>query len=135
MRIIKFRGYNKKNSQWLYGFYLQNRGEHFVCPDELATGKSWEDYEVDTTSVGQFTGLFDKKEQPIYEGDIVEATSLRSQDNRRKMLAQIVYDEELVCFAFKTSDRLRHINTSLPDIDVDIVGNIYDNPEILKKLE
>lgn len=134
MRIIKFRGYNKKNSQWLYGFYLQNRGEHFVCPDELATGKSWEDYEVDTTSVGQFTGLFDKKEQPIYEGDIVEATSLRLQDDGRKMLTQIVYNEEGACFAFKTSDRLRHINTSLLDIDVEIVGNIYDNPKLLKKL-
>jgi len=130
MRTIKFRGYNKKNNQWLYGFYLQNREEHFVCPDEFATGKSWEDYEVDPTSVGQFTGLLDGKERPIYEGDIVEATSLRWQDKGRKMLAQIVYDEEFACFNFRASDRLRHINTSILDIDVEIVGNIYDNPEV-----
>lgn len=134
MRTIKFRGYNKKNNQWLYGFYLQNRGMHFVCPDEFATGKSWEDYEVDTTSVGQFTGLLDDREQPIYEGDIVEAISVRRQDYGRKMLAQIVYDEEFACFDFKASDRQRHINTSMMDVGLEIVGNIYDNPEILKKL-
>lgn len=36
MRTIKFRGYNKKNSAWLYGSYILNRGAHFVAPDEFA---------------------------------------------------------------------------------------------------
>ena len=34
MREIKFRGFNRKNNVWLYGFYLQNRGVHFIVPDE-----------------------------------------------------------------------------------------------------
>lgn len=55
MRTIKFRGFNKKNNVWLYGFYVQSRGKHFVTPDEFANGKSWEDYEVEEESVGQFT--------------------------------------------------------------------------------
>lgn len=46
MRIIQFRGKSKKTGEWLYGFYLQNRGVDFICPDEFADGKSWEDYEV-----------------------------------------------------------------------------------------
>lgn len=69
-REIKFRGYNRKNSQWLYGFYLQNRGAHFVCPDEFAIGKSWDDYEIDPGTLGQYICYHDDCD--FYEGDIVE---------------------------------------------------------------
>lgn len=71
MREIKFRGRNPKNEQWLYGFYLQNRGAHFVCPDEFADDKSWDDYEILPETLGQYTGLKDEFEKEVYEGDIV----------------------------------------------------------------
>lgn len=66
MRKIEFRGYNRKNNEWLHGFYLQNRGAHFVCPDEFATGKEWDDYEIDIDTLGQFAGR-----EGVFEGDIV----------------------------------------------------------------
>lgn len=34
-REILFRGWNKKNKKWLYGYYCVNRGEHFIAPDEF----------------------------------------------------------------------------------------------------
>lgn len=68
MKVIKFKGFNKKNNVWLYGFYLQNRGAHFVCPDEFAIDKTWEDYEVDPSTVKQLLCI-SKEGKEIYEDD------------------------------------------------------------------
>lgn len=70
MRDIEFSGFNVKNDKWLYGYYLRNRGAYFVCPDEFANGKTWDDYEAVPESVGEFTGFTDMDGRRIYEGDM-----------------------------------------------------------------
>jgi len=75
LRKIVFRGFNKRRGIWLYGNYILNRGAHFIAPQEFADGKTWEDYEVEEESIGQF--VFStyvtkaKKVVDIYEGDIL----------------------------------------------------------------
>ena len=72
-RQIKFRGYNLKNKKWIYGYYLVNRGEHFIAPDGIQPpDMTWEDFLVDPESVGQYVGNYFNKE--VYEGDIVQIT-------------------------------------------------------------
>ena len=73
-REILFRGWNKKNKRWLYGYYLVNRGEHFISPDEFVNPlASYEDYVVDADTVDPYIGMKDAKGVKIFDGDIIES--------------------------------------------------------------
>jgi uncharacterized phage protein (TIGR01671 family) len=123
MREIKFRGYNRKNNVWLYGFYLQNRGAHFIVPDEFADGKSWDDYEIDPATLGQYTGLKDRNGREIYEGDILH-------DHFCNNRYVVLFDGG----SFDVMSTLDKSGNYLSDVvgDIEIIGNIHDNPELMK---
>lgn len=148
MREIKFRGFNRKNGVWLYGFYLQkrwssessaesnsstaesrqnsakaNRGAHFVCPDEFADGKSWDDYEIDPKTRGEYTDMADRNHREIYEGDILYDHYF---NNRFSVyFTRASFDVEGILEA-----DYRHLSDVA--INSEIIGNIHDNPELLK---
>lgn len=116
-REIKFRGLNKKNNQWLYGYFFKYTDGRTVIYE--SDSSCWE---VLSSSVGQYTGLNDCKGNEIYEGDIVEFMNLDLPnmvirfDNGSFMLCE---DE------YSTYEELRM------NYKVEVVGNIHDNPELL----
>ena len=72
MREIKFRGKRIDNGEWVYGNYIkvtpyEDNGGHRICSQD-----SWDMFEVDPETVGQFTDLKDKNGKEIYEGDILD---------------------------------------------------------------
>lgn len=66
MREIKFRGWHKGLNKWVYGFLTRNKnGVYFIENEDSHFGIA------DVSSICQYTGLKDKDDCEIYEGDIV----------------------------------------------------------------
>lgn len=127
-REIMFRGWNKKNKKWLYGYYFAYHGNHFISPDAKVNPlDTYEDYVVDADTVGQYTGLKDKKGKKIFEGDILVISQL---------LAVVLWNEELATFAlqFQFEDKV-----GLKPLGgwqtMKIIGSVHENQELIKTKE
>lgn len=130
LRKIVFRGYNKKRGEWLYGSYIQNRGAHFIAPDEFADGKTWEDYEVEEESIGQFTGLTDKNGREIYEGDVIMSGS-----GFYGVIKWSKYGYFYIRSDGDKEDPLDYatLGYMLRQCDFKLIGNEFENKELLEK--
>lgn len=126
MREILFRGKGDKrynDGDWYYGLLTQyTDGDYQICID----GKVFKTVDPDT--VCQYTGLTDKNEKKIFEGDIVKCT------NGIKTIIGIV-QYGTGCFNIKdiTSDNSPAIDIVFNEYDVEVIGNKFDNPELLEK--
>jgi uncharacterized phage protein (TIGR01671 family) len=126
-RQIKFRGYNLKNKKWIYGYYLVNRGEHFIAPDGIQPpDMTWEDFLVDSESVGQYVcttidGI------DIYEGDVVKEYYVEGQLDNVKVGFVNFYTGVLMWYIIdeKTFKPVAHLDYTSLLAKYEVIGNIY----------
>ena len=137
MRQIKFRAQEIASNKWLYGDLRHHKDD--VCIFEHG-GMNGEQVKRDT--IGQFTGLTDEFDREVYEGDIIML------DGSPEMGARVVvfYEESFNIATRKEYDYLQQgahpylndyahmdcLNTWSNSGLVRVVGNIYDNPELLE---
>lgn len=127
MRTIKFRGLRVNRREWVYST------ESFVQTDEgICMGLYNEEKDVIPDTVGQFTGLVDKNGREIYEGDI-----LSRKDGGASLIVEFrhgafgyEYGLEFHAWAGNHNFTFNPFDT---DVDFCIIGNIHDNPELLKR--
>lgn len=123
MREIKFRGRDICTGEWLYGDLRQRAG---CLPSIIRSfcnnGKlDYCETPIHRDSLGQFTGLYDKSDNEIYEGDILceIATNIK---------VVVTYEAPMFCY---TDNDFGYKFLNLPENFI-VIGNIHDNPELLK---
>lgn len=123
MREILFRGKRIDSGEWVYGvaFPHDNCGKVTMFRQNQGGG-ALEGLEVLHETVGQYTGLTDNNGTKIFEGDIVDCL---------EYYGEVYYDHD-GCFDLRdnTSEMCGGFIGSYNSLKV--VGNIHDNPELLK---
>lgn len=133
MREILFRGKLEDCDEWVYGAYIQK--------SNIIVDESGIDWAVTPETVGQYTGLTDKNGKKIFEGDIIE--QIRGKDAYGKNLFVrfcINFSEDYLSYqAFANGLKgysyagISFAKFCWKNVNNKVIGNIHDNPELLKK--
>ena len=148
-REILFRGKRVDNGEWIEGYLIRplfNKTRSYIgylFPDG---DHDIDVAEVDLSTVGQFTGLTDRNDVRIFEGDIIK-WHVHTELSVSGQIAEVCYGkyrEADSVFVFDDSYSLGfyirfpgNVCTTICSLDeykndFDIIGNIYDNPDLLE---
>ncbi|APH12587.1 hypothetical protein ASJ33_05185 [Dehalococcoides mccartyi] len=138
-REIKFRGKRVDTGEWVYGFYRQctiykNCNKCIDHINHFIDNKYGVSEFVDESTVGQYTGLKDKNGTEIYEGDI--ATIARKPEEQIKKIKNlwVIQYSGWKFNAQPNRETLKPLGCTYAQV-LEVIGNMHDNPELLKEIK
>lgn len=150
MREVLFRGKCEDNGEWIEGYYCGKVNKTIFSPAEDSAQIIDDDlywHEVIPKTVGQYTGLTDKKGKKIFEGDVVKYKTVcrfdydddlekfgnKNPELTNSYIGVIDWNEKGGCFfPFPNRNDCEDFWYSFGTYDFEVIGNIHDNPELLK---
>lgn len=134
MRGILFRG-KEPQGDWCYGGLIQSANDFYIS---IGIDKGFMCAFVKPETIGQYTGLTDKNGKKIFEGDIVtyddaEADYEGYHDNVFLNCGEVrISAWDGIYFTNRQTVEMSDLYESETMVDCEIIGNIYDNPELLE---
>lgn len=124
MREHKCKAKRLDTNEWVEGYYWQNWcGNHFIRTTIEHGRIMIKDYEIDSKTLCEFIGEYDKKNNMIWEHDIVSMNAYGGG----KWYAEVYFRKG----KFAVNGSNYKFKDLAPSTYV-VIGNIFDNPELLE---
>ena len=126
-----YRAKRMDNGEWTYGYLYGIWERKYILWG--MTNDVPNMTEVDPSTICQCTGLKDEDGKKIFEGDIVgyiDCTSTENGYSEHYYRGRVAWDEETA--SFQVTERLSAESYEVLDRGCNVLGNIFDNPELLE---
>ncbi len=122
MREYLFRGKTIANGKWAEGNLLVTKQGCCITPDATVY------VAVDSETVGQYTGMVDKNGKKIFEGDIIDFSDRSDGDG----YGVVKYDANETEFGIEYDNIYKSLGKHYYPEDIEVIGNIHDNPNLVR---
>lgn len=139
----KFRGKRKDNGEWVEGYLLEQNTPEYHCYIVISFKAEQDNrhtdilecdiYEIIPETVGQYTGLTDKSGTKIFEGDYIVCRQAIQGNFIDEHIEMGYVEMKHGAFGLhRKQGYYRPFKDWLENYEYEVIGNLHDNPELLK---